>query len=251
MSQADMYAANPYAQFGRSVADAPTDVRVDFIRKTYTNLAAAIYAFVALEWAMFKFLPVEDIVATLFGVRWGMLALLGGFIAVSWIADRWARSSVSPAQQYLGLSVYVLAEAVIFMPILYIAQSFVINVPSIGPVNVIAAAAVATLLLFGALTAFVWTSRADFSFLRTGLFMAGIAAFALIIASMLFGWNLGIWFSVAMIALACGWILYDTSNVLHVYQPGQHVAAALALFASVALLFWYVLRLLMSFSSRD
>ena len=29
------------------------------------------------------------------------------------------------------------------------------------------------------------------------------------------------------------------------------VAAALALFASVALLFWYVLRIFMAFSSRD
>lgn len=251
MSQAEMYAANPYAQFGRSVADAPTDVRVDFIRKTYTHLAAAIYTFVALEWAMFRFLPVEDIVATLFGGTMQMLLLLGGFIVVSWIADRWARSSVSPAQQYMGLGLYIVAEAIIFMPILYIAQDLAISVPSIGPVNVIAAAAVATLLLFGALTAFVWLSNADFSFLRTGLFMAGIAAFALIVASMLFGWNLGIWFSVAMIAFACGWILYDTSNVLHVYQPGQHVAAALALFASVALLFWWILRLMMAFSSRD
>ena len=58
-------------------------------------------------------------------------------------------------------------------------------------------------------------------------------------------------FSAAMIVFACGWILYDTSNVLHHYRIGQHVAASLALFASVALLFWYVLRLVMALTSRD
>jgi FtsH-binding integral membrane protein len=39
--------------------------------------------------------------------------------------------------------------------------------------------------------------------------------------------------------------------VLHHYRVGQHVAASLALFASVALLFWYILQLLMSLTSRD
>ena len=53
-------------------------------------------------------------------------------------------------------------------------------------------------------------------------------------------------FIVAMIALMCGFILYETSNVLHHYHTSQHVAAALAIFASLATLFWYVIRLLMS-----
>ena len=56
---------------------------------------------------------------------------------------------------------------------------------------------------------------------------------------------------IAMIVLACGYILYDTSNILLHYRVGQHVAASLALFASVALLFWYVLQLVMSLRSRN
>jgi FtsH-binding integral membrane protein len=51
-----------------------------------------------------------------------------------------------------------------------------------------------------------------------------------------------------MIAYAAGAILYNTSNVLHHYRPDQHVAASLALFASVALLFWYVLQLVIALS---
>ena len=49
-----------------------------------------------------------------------------------------------------------------------------------------------------------------------------------------------------MIVLASGSILYNTSAIMYHYAPGQHVAASLSLFASVALLFWYVLRLFMS-----
>ena len=87
--------------------------------------------------------------------------------------------------------------------------------------------------------------------MRSFLFAAGWAAFGLIICSMLFGFNLGMVFSAGMVLLASGWILYDTSNVLHHYRTDQHVAASLALFASVALLFWYILRIVMAFTSRD
>ena len=104
----------------------------------------------------------------------------------------------------------------------------------------------ATLGLFGVLTAVVFITRKDFSFLRTILMFGGFAAMGLIVVAIVFQFALGPIFTYAMIALACGYILYDTSNVLHHYRIGQHVAAALALFASVALLFWYILQLFMS-----
>ena len=246
MSQSEMYADNPYGQFGRSVAEATPDVRVDFIRRTYTHLAAAIYAFIAVEWALFKLLPVEELVNSLFAFRFGWLAVLGGFMLVSVIADRWARSDTSIGIQYLGLTVYVLAEAIVFLPLLYLAQGMTVSVPGIGAVSAIAVAGVTTLAIVGVLTAIVWISRADFSFLRSALVVGSIGAFALIVMSIFMGWNLGVWFSVGMVVFACMAILYNTSNVLHYYQPTQHVAAALALFASVALLFWYILQLFMS-----
>jgi FtsH-binding integral membrane protein len=55
-----------------------------------------------------------------------------------------------------------------------------------------------------------------------------------------------------MILFASGAILYSTSKVMHEYETHQHVAAALELFAAVALLFWYVLRVVIALtSSRD
>ena len=112
--------------------------------------------------------------------------------------------------------------------------------------GVISSAAVTTLGLFGILTAVVFATRKDFSFLRTTLVFGGFAALGFIVVGALFGFNLGPIFTYAMIALACGYILYHTSNVLHHYRIGQHVAASLALFASVALLFYYLVMLFMS-----
>jgi FtsH-binding integral membrane protein len=103
-----------------------------------------------------------------------------------------------------------------------------------------------TLILFGGLTLAVFVTRKDFSFLRTFLVFGGFAAMGFIVMAILFNFQLGAIFTYAMIALCCGYILYDTSNVLHHYRIGQHVAAALALFASVALLFWYILQLFLS-----
>ena len=87
--------------------------------------------------------------------------------------------------------------------------------------------------------------------MRMFLFWGGIVAVGAIVAAIVCNFSLGVWFSVAMIALASGYILYDTSNVLHHYRTDQHVAASLALFASAALLFWYVLRLLIQLQSND
>jgi uncharacterized protein len=41
-------------------------------------------------------------------------------------------------------------------------------------------------------------------------------------------------------------ILYSTSNIIHYYRTDQYVAASLSLFAAVALLFYYVLYILLA-----
>ncbi|MEM1304919.1 MAG: Bax inhibitor-1 family protein, partial [Planctomycetota bacterium] len=160
-------------------------------------------------------------------------------------------SSTSIGKQYAGLVTYVVAQAVFFVPLLWFANQMSLELSDGTAIGLIPAAGVITLVMFGGLTAIAWVSGKDFSFLGAGLGIAGLAAFGLILVSALFGFNLGVWFSVAMVVFACAYILYDTSNVMHHYQPGQHVAASLSLFASVALLFWYVIRILMSFASND
>jgi FtsH-binding integral membrane protein len=241
MSYAEMDAGrNPYQSFGMIAADAGVDARADFIRKTYLHLAGAVLAFIGLEAVLLNMPFTESMVRWMIGGgQWNWLIVLGAFMGVSWLANAWAVSAVSPGKQYAGLSLYVVAQAVLFVPLLYIASHF-------GGGDVIPTAAIITLLLFGGLTAVVFFTGADFSFMRGFLAIAGLAAMGLIVCSIIFGFSLGIFFTVAMIVLMCGYILYDTSNVMHHYHIGQHVAASLALFASVALLFWYVLQLVMS-----
>jgi FtsH-binding integral membrane protein len=236
---------NPYQSWGLTAAEASTSDRATFIRQTYLHLLIAVASFVGLEWALLN----SSLPETMIGLlgqngRVGAFVLIAAFIGVSWLASSWANSSTSIGMQYLGLALYVVAEAVIFVPALYIAAHY-------GPPHVIETAAILTAVVFCGLTAIVFATGADFSFLRTGLMVAGLAAMGTIGCAMLFGFNLGIFFTGAMILFASAYILYDTSNVLHRYRIGQHVAAALALFASVALLFWYILQLLMSLSSRD
>lgn len=227
---------NPYAVMPQAYAAmADADARADFITKTYLHLLGAVMAFVALEAVLFQIPGIDNLVQLMVGNRIGWLVVLGLFIGVSYMADNWAMNAVSPGKQYLGLGVYVVAESIIFLPILYILW---MTDPSI-----IFTAATATGGLFLILTAVVFLTRADFSFLRGILIFGGLAAMGLIVVAILFNFQLGVIFTYAMIALACGYILYHTSNVLHHYRIGQHVAASLALFAAVALLFWYLLRL--------
>jgi len=237
------YGGNPYESPRFTLAaTAAANERADFITKTYLHLAGAVGLFAVLEAVLLNLPGVESMVGLMVVSRYGWLIVLGLFMGVSYIADRWALTATDPTLQYAGLGLYVVAQALIFVPLLYIARDMDRQMGT----HIILSAAVATAGLFAALTLAVFLTRQDFSFLRTGLVFGGIAALGLIVVSILFGFTLGPIFTYVMIAFACLYILYDTSNVLHHYRIGQHVAAALALFAAVALLFWYILRLFMS-----
>jgi FtsH-binding integral membrane protein len=207
-----------------------------FVSRTYTHLFCAISAFTLIEIFLFKTGMAETIARALLGVNW--LFVLGGFVLVSWLASRAAHTATGKGVQYAALAGFVVAEAIIFVPLLFIANS--------AAPGVITSAAAVTFAGFVGLSLVAFYTRKDFSFLRGVLMWGGIIALILIVAGVIFGFQLGTYFSVAMIALAGGAILYDTSNILHHYPEDRYVAAALQLFASVALMFWYVLRLFLS-----
>ena len=224
---------------GQPVAAYGEDVRAAFISRTYAHLFGAIVAFVALEWMLFSSGLAYPMAQAMLGTSW--LLVLGGFVLVSWIASRVALSARSLGAQYAALGGFVVAEAIIFVPLLVIAE---LQAP-----GAIQSAALVTLVGFGLLTAVVFWTRKDLSFLGGLLTWAGILALVAIVAAVIFGFELGTWFSLAMVGLAGAAILYDTSNVLHHFPQDRYVGAALQLFASVALMFWYVLRLFIG--SRD
>lgn len=219
------------------VAEYAPDVRASFIRKTYTHLAVALLAFVGIEYVLVNS-PIAAPLTSMMVGGWSWLIVLGMFMGVSMLANWWASSETSQGMQYLGLGLYVVAQAIVFLPLLYIANN--------AFPGAIQNAGIVTLGLFTALTAIVFYTRKDFSFLGPILMIGGFVALGVIVASIAFGFSLGTLFAGIMVLFAAGAILYDTSNVLHHYRPTQHVAASLALFASVALLFWYILQLFMS-----
>lgn len=233
---------NPYVV--GMISDSPESERAEFIRKTYGHLAGAIVVFIGLEWLFLSLGLGSTALAVLGASKYSWLMVLGAFMAVSWLAERWATNGSSKGMQYAGLILYTVAEAVIFLPMITLA------VVMTGDASLLVQAGLITGAMVLGITVVAFTTKKDFSFLGGILKIGGFVALGLIVASFILPISLGLWFSGAMILFASGTILYSTSNLIHRYQPGQHVAASLSLFASVALLFWYVLRFLMSFG-RD
>lgn len=218
------------------IGQSDTATRSEFISRTYNHLMAAIVGFTLFEVWLFTSGLAEPIAQTLLGGSW--LLVLGAFIVVSWLATRVAHSSANLGAQYAALAGFVVAQGIIFVPMLHIANT---SFP-----GVIQNAAFVTMAGFAGLTAVVFVTRKDFSFLRSILMFSGVLALVAIVSAVIFGFELGTWFSVAMIGLAGASILYDTSSIIRDYPEDRYVGAALQLFASVAMLFWYVLRFFMS-----
>jgi FtsH-binding integral membrane protein len=223
----------------RPVASLDESARSTFIVQVYQHLFAAIVAFVAFEALLINLGAAEalyDMLASSGGSAW--LLILGGFMLVSWLATTAAHDVLNPSRQYLGLFGLAAAEAVIFAPFLH----YMFRVHDDGTTSV-AAAGMITAFGFAGLTAVALTTRKDLSFIRPLVIWGGVSGLVLIVAAILVGLELGVWFSVAMIAVAGGSILYQTQTILRRYPSEAYVGGAVQLFASVMMLFWWVLRL--------
>jgi FtsH-binding integral membrane protein len=218
------------------VAGVSAQERTDFLRRVYQHVAGALAAFIVIE-AILQQLPLATTVAEQMSSAW--LLVIFGFWVVSWIAGRWTQPGLPLSQQYLGLGLFVLAEAVIFMPLIAYVRLYEDS-------NVLPTAGVLTAALTIGSSLIAIDPRTDFSMLRGAIFIVGSVGFGLIIASLLFGVGLGGWFSLLMIGLAGASILYKTDEISKTSRTDGYVSAALALFGSIMLLLWYVIRLLSS-----
>ncbi len=222
-------------RFGEAAAVA--SARSAFLKKTYLNLAIAFAVFIAFEALLMNWQPAVELAGKMVsGNNW--LIVLLAFMGVSWLASSWATSATSIGKQFAGLYLYVMAEAIIFLPLLLVAEA-------IAP-DAIGQAAILTASLSGGITAYVFISGKSFSYLGSFLTMASFIALGFIVCAMLFGFQLGLWFSVVMVVFAAVAVLYQTGEVIHNYRNDQYVAAALGLFAAIALMFWYILQILLA-----
>ena len=217
------------------VSELSASDRSSFIWKCYAHVVGAILAFAAIEVYLFQ----SGIAAAIAGPmlnNWFMV--FGAFILASWGATHVAHRLESKNAQYAAFAFFVMMEALIFAPMLYMAY--------LKEPGIIDSAAGVTILGSVGLVATAMITGKDFSFLRGMLVWIGMLALDAIVGSLFFGFELGTWFSVAMIGFAGAAVLYDTSNIMHHYPQDKYVAASMALFASIAMMFWYILRLFMS-----
>lgn len=230
-----------------AVATLGVSDRVDFLRKTYGLLGVALIGFAAICFGMMRFAPEMSFkwtVWALSGYHW--LLVIAMFIGVGMIAERLANSETSRALQFLGLGIGVVAYGFLFQPLLWYVFY---KLGASGGTSLITQAGLITIAIFVGLTLTVFLTKKDFSFMRGALMIGTFAALGVIVASILFGFNLGGIFAGIMILLMAGYVLYQTSLVMSHFPPTAYVAAALMLFSTVATMFWYVIRLLMSLRS--
>ena len=229
-----------------AVATLGVSDRVAFLRRTYAHLGVALLAFAAIAGGMMRFMPETSFKFSRWALqgRWTWLMVILAFMVVGWVAQWLARSDTSRGLQYLGLGIAVLAEGIILQPLLWLVAIKFGNPATF--LSVISQSTLITLAIFVGLTATVFITKKDFSFLRGILVVLTFAALGVILASALFGFSLGAVFCGFMIALMAGYILYQTSLVMRDFPPTHHVAASLMLFSTIATLFWYVLQLVAS-----
>ena len=212
--------------------------RAEFYKKTYLHVGLAILAFAGLEYLLLFNIP-EDYIIMMVSNRLTWLFILGLFWLGSVLANKWTLSQ-SKNVQYLGLLFYIVLEAVIFLPLIYIAAIYANGIETIKQAGLM------TGVLFLSLSALAFFGNKDFSFLKNIIVIGGFLALGVIVVGAIFGFNLGLWFSFAMVGLASASIVYQTQKLKDVYTPNQYVGASLQLFASIMLLFWYILSILSS-----
>ncbi len=234
--------ANPFV-----VAASAPAARADFYRKTclLTAVSCAVFGLL-LAGTLSMPAIIEPLTRLFFGSGGlGWLLVLAGFWCISMLANRLAFGGVSAGTQLAGLGIYIVAETLLFAPMLNILM---IKFGSNAALSeIVAPAALSTLLLAVGLTATVFMTKTDFSFLRAFVSVGFFVALGAVVLMTLFGTGVGTWFIIAMTVFIAVVILYQLWMVKTQFRPDQHVGAALVIFSGVATLFWY---LIMLFASR-
>ncbi|CAL2085807.1 Bax inhibitor-1 family protein [Tenacibaculum sp. 190524A05c] len=237
---------NSFNQFDNDrvlIAQSTEAERVEFYKKTYAHVAGGVLLFIIFEFLLLQSDALVNFMLSMTqGYKW--LLLLGGFMLITNYAESTALRTTDKNLQYMAYAGYIFAEAIIFVPLIAIVTKFMGR----EGMALLQQAGIVTLTLFAGLSSIVLITKKDFSFLRSAMTIGFFIAIGLIVAGTLFGFNLGLWFSVGMCALAGGSILYQTSNLVHKFTTEDYIPAALGLFASLMLLFWYVIQI---FLDRD
>ncbi len=146
-----------------AVATLSDEAKISFYKKTYSHVAGGVLAFFIAEYLLLQSTAlVEFMLSMTQGWRW--LIMLVAFMFMTNYAESTAMKTTDKNKQYMAYGLYVFAEALIFIPIIYIAMMYT------GGMELLNQAAIVTLSLFSGLTAVVFVTKKDFSFLRFIMF---------------------------------------------------------------------------------
>jgi FtsH-binding integral membrane protein len=212
-----------------TAAQATVAERMGFIRKVYALFFAAILFAIGGVVLGFVFPPIMMAVASHPWITF--FVLMGGVLGAQAVRH-------VPGVNLLALFGFTTLTGAIISPLMYI-------VGRDNPASILQAGLL-TVGIFGGLTAYVFISKKDFSFLRgmvmTGLivvFLAAILNLFIVGSSAL---SFGI--SAAALLLFSGFVLYDTSNIIRRYPTNEYIAGALDLYLDAFNIFLALIRIL-------
>jgi modulator of FtsH protease len=212
-----------------TAAEVGVEERVAFIRKVYALFFAGILFAVGGVWLGFTFPPLMIAAAQ---HPWIMLIVMIGAVMGTQAVRH------VPRVNLIALFGFTTLTGVIISPLLYI-------IGRSNPASIFQAG-VLTVGIFGGLTAYVFISNRDFSFLR-GMVTVGLIVVILAgLLNVLFVGSIGLGFglAVATLLLFAGFVLYDTSNIIRRYPTNEYVSGALALYLDALNIFLALLRIL-------
>ncbi len=214
------------------VAALTTARRMAFIRKVYSLFGMGMLGWIGLTWFIVSNVELLKLAMTP-AVMWGSFGV--------WIASCLGFGFLSRLSEAVSALLYLLlltAAAAMTGP------QVAINAAASGAA-VVGQAFLLTVVIFGSLTAYVFMTKSDFSVWGGALVVGTVALFAIGILSIFFPMGgMMKWYSYAVVLLFSGWVLYDTSNILHHYSENMAMTAAVALFIDFVIIFWHLLRIL-------
>lgn len=219
----------------QTAAQASLSERMGFIRKVYALFFVATLFAVGGVALAFSFPPLM-----IFAFQHPWIAL---FLMLGAVMGAQAVRHV-PGVNLAVLFGFTTLTGVIISPLLSI-------IGRENPASIVQAG-VLTVGIFGGLTAYAFISKRDFSFLR-GMLVTGLIVIILAgLLNVLLVGSLGLGFAVAVatLLLFAGFVLYDTSNIIHRYPTNEYVAGALSLYLDAFNIFLALLRILNSGDRR-
>lgn len=211
-----------------TAADAPLAERLTFVRKVYALFFVGILCAIGGVLAGLMFPPVMVAIAQHPFIT--LLLMLGGVMGAQAVRHV-PGLNLAAFVGFTGLTGIVISPAIYFYA-LY------------NP-NSIWQAGIMTVGLFGGLTAYVFISKKDFSFLR-GMVTTGLIILVLgsVVNIFLGSSAVGFGIAVAALLLFAGYVLYDTSNIIRRYPTNEYIAGALSLYLDFWNIFLALLRIL-------